>query len=68
MSLQKFTDYYATMAMQPGWWQYARMQVQSMEADKEAYGIWDGLRAAVGAKIKAAGFRPHPSELGEWWK
>ena len=68
MSLQKFTDHYATMAMQPGWWQYARMQVQSMEADKEAYGIWDGLRAAVGAKIKAAGFRPHPSELGEWWK
>ena len=67
MTLEKATDYYATLAMQPGWWAYTRARVQAMEADKDAYGIWDGLRAAVGAKIKAAGFKPHPAELGEWW-
>jgi len=26
-------------------------------------GLWLGLRAAVGRRIKAAGFRPHPSDL-----
>ena len=67
MNLEQTADRYATLAMQPGWWAYTRDRVQAMEADKEAYGMWDGLRAAVGARIKAAGFRPHPSEEGRWW-
>ena len=68
MSLEQVAERYATLAMQPGWWAYTRDRVQAMEQDEDAQGAWEGLRAAVGAKIKAAGFRPHPSELGEWWK
>ena len=67
MTLEQTAERYATLAMQPGWWQYARIQVQAMEADKAAHGMWDGLRAAVGERVKAAGFKPHPSEQGEWW-
>lgn len=67
MNLEQTADRYATLAMQPGWWAYVRQQVQAMEADKDAPGMWRGIRAAVGARIKAADFKPHPSELGEWW-
>ena len=48
--------------MTPGWWQYARQQVISMEQDPEHGQHWQGLRVAVGQRIKAAGYRPHPSE------
>ena len=47
--------------MTRGLWQYAQAQVVGME--QEQHGLWLGLRAAVGRRIKAAGFRPHPSEL-----
>ena len=59
--------HYAALAMTRGCWAYAQQQVMSMEQDPEHHGCWQGLRAAVGQSIKAAGFRPHPSELGTWW-
>ena len=68
MTFDQAIEHYTELAMRPGWWAYARLQVQAMEQDEDAQGAWEGLRAAVGAQIKAAGFRPHPSELGEWWK
>ena len=49
--------------MTPGWWLYAQAQVVAMEQDPEHGHHWQGLRAEVGRRIKAAGFRPHPSEL-----
>ena len=49
------------MAMTRGCWQYAQAQVIAMEQEK--HGLWLGLRAAVGQRIKAANFRPHPSDL-----
>lgn len=53
--------HYAQLAMTPGWWQYAKQQVASME--QEEHGCWIGLRAAVGQRIKAAGFKPDAHEL-----
>ena len=49
------------MAMTRGCWQYAQAQVIAMEQEK--HGLWLGLRIAVGQRIKAANFRPHPSDL-----
>lgn len=54
-------EHYAAQAMTPGWWLYAQAQVAAME--QEQHGLWLGLRAAVGRRIKAANFRPHPSDL-----
>lgn len=49
--------------MTRGCWQYAQAQVIAMEADPEYGQHWQGLRAAVGQRIKAAKFRPNPSDL-----
>jgi hypothetical protein len=51
--------HYAAMAMTTGCWQYAQARVTEMERDE----LWQGLRAEVGRRIKAAGFRPRPSDL-----
>ena len=51
------------MAMTPGCWQYAQAQVASMEQDPEHGHHWQGLRAEVGRRIKAAGFRPSSNDL-----
>ena len=51
------------MAMTRGCWQYAQAQVIAMEADPEYGQHWQGLRIAVGQRIKAAGFRPRRSDL-----
>ncbi len=56
-------DHYAAMAMTLGCWAAAQHQVISMEQSTEHPGCWLGLRAAVGQRLKAAGFKPHPSEL-----
>ncbi len=53
-------------AMQPGWYQYARQAVSALEADDTYHGMYFGLRAAVGAAIKAAGFKPAPHEIEEF--
>ena len=47
--------------MMRGCWQYAQAQVIAME--QEQHGLWLGLRAAVGQRIKAAGFRPRKLDL-----
>ena len=59
--------HYAALAMTRGCWAYAQQQVVSMEQAPEHHGCWQGLRAAVGKRVKTAGFKPHPSELGNWW-
>ena len=53
--------HYARLAQTPGWWAYAQQQVIAMEAQE--HGCWIGLRAAVGQRIKAAGFKPDAREL-----
>ena len=60
-TFNRITEHYAAMAMTPGCWAAAQHQVAAME--QQQGGHWIGLRAAVGQRIKAAGFRPHPSEL-----
>lgn len=59
--------HYARLAMTRGCWAYAQQQVIRMEQDPDHHGCWLGLRAAVGRRIKTAGFKPHPSEQGNWW-
>ena len=54
-------------AMQPGFWQYAKQAVADLEADRGYHGMYSGLRSAVGASIRAAGYRPAPHELAELW-
>ena len=48
-------------AMTPGWWQYTRAEVARMDAEDS--GLWRGLRAAVGERIKEAGYKPPAHEL-----
>ena len=50
----------AAHAMRKGWWQWARYEVQAMEA--QPHGEWQGLRSRVGEIVKAAGFKPDPCE------
>ena len=64
-TFERIADHYAAMAMTPGWWAAAQHRVAEMEQEQGEH--WIGLRAAVALRIKAAGFRPHPSELGTWW-
>lgn len=66
-TFNRIAEHYARLAMTRGCWAYAQQQVISMEQDPEHHGCWLGLRAAVGRRIKTAGFRPHPSEQGNWW-
>ena len=58
-NFERMAAHYTAMAMQPGCWQYAQARVAEMEQDD----LWSGLRAEVGRRIKAAGFRPRPSDL-----
>lgn len=60
-SFECIAEHYARLAMTTGCWQYAQQRVIEME--QEQHGCWLGLRAAVGRRVKDAGFRPHPSEL-----
>ena len=62
-TFDQIAAHYAVLAMTPGCWAYAQQRVAQMEQDD----CWQGLRAAVGQRIKAAGFKPHPSELVNWW-
>ena len=64
-SFECIAEHHARLAMTTGCWQYAQQRVIEME--QEQHGCWLGLRAAVGRRVKEAGFRPHPSELGNWW-
>ncbi|MDR2333722.1 MAG: hypothetical protein LBE61_09580 [Burkholderiaceae bacterium] len=47
------------LAMTPGWWRYAQARAQELDAQREFMGI----RAEVKDRLKAAGYRPPPSEL-----
>jgi len=60
-TFEQMAQHYAAMAMQLGCWQYAQQRVIELEQVREGY--WQGLRAEVGRRIKAAGFRPAPSDL-----
>lgn len=57
----KAVDDMTRWAMTPGWWQYARAEVAAMDADES--GLYRGLRAAVGERIKEAGYKPPAHEL-----
>ena len=59
--------HYAQLAMQPGFFAYCQSAVSALESDKSHNGLFSGLRAAVGAAIKLAGYRPAPHELQELW-
>lgn len=60
-TFEQMAAHYTQLAMTKGWWQAAQAQVASME--REQGGHWIGLRAEVGRRIKAAGFRPAASDL-----
>ena len=64
-TFESTAEHYARLAMMRGCWQYAQAQVIAME--QEQHGLWQGLRAAVGQRIKTAGFKPAPAEQGTWW-
>ena len=63
-AFESAAEHCATLAMTPGWWQYARQRVAELEACKS--GLWLGLQAEVKRRIIAAGFRPHPDEIPDW--
>ena len=54
-------------ATTPGWWSYCQSRVRTLESDRGYHGMYLGLRSAVGASIRAAGYRPAPHELAELW-
>ena len=58
-TFERAAAHFSALAMRPGWWQYAQQRVAELEKDE----LWIGLRAEVGRRIKAAGFRPRPSDL-----
>ena len=60
-TFERIAAHYAALAMTPGCWQYAQARV--IELEQEQGGLWLGLRAEVGGRIKAAGFRPSQSDL-----
>jgi len=62
-TFNRIAEHYAALAMTPGCWAYAQQRVAQMEQDD----CWQGLRAAVGQRIKTAGFRPAPADQGNWW-
>lgn len=55
----------AQLAMTPGWFQYARTACGDLESDKAHNGLFAGLRAAVGAILRACKYHPAPHELLE---
>ncbi len=60
-TFERIAAHYTAMAMTPGCWQYAQARVAELE--REQSGLWLGLRAEVGRRIKAAGFRSAQSDL-----
>jgi len=60
-TFERMAAHYTRLAMTQGCWQYAQAQVAEME--REQGGHWLGLRAEVGKRIKATGFRPAASDL-----
>lgn len=60
-TFEHIAAHYTQLAMTPGCWQYAQARV--IELEQERGGHWLGLRAEVGKRIKAAGFRPAPGDL-----
>ena len=60
-AFERIAAHYTAMAMQLGCWQYAQARV--IELEQEQGGHWQGLRAEVGKRIKAAKFRPAPADL-----
>ena len=58
-TFERAAAHFSALAMRPGWWQYAQQRVAELEKDE----LWIGLRAEVGRRIKAAGFRPRKSDL-----
>ncbi len=59
--MERIAAHYTQLAMTPGCWQYAQARVAELE--QERGGHWQGLRAEVGRRIQAAGFRPAASDL-----
>lgn len=60
---QTLVAHYAGLAMTPGWWDYCRHQVASLEAQDET-GLFAGLRKAVAQRIKDSGTKAaHPASL-----
>lgn len=60
-TFERMAAHYTQLAMTSGWWQAAQARVAEMEREQDDH--WQGLRAEVGRRIKAAGFRPAPNDL-----
>jgi len=61
------TQHYARQAMTPGWWLAAQEAVQGLETGKSTADTFKGLRAAVGAVVASAGYKPARQELAPLW-
>ena len=61
-TFERAAAHFSALAMRPGWWQYAQQRVSELEKDE----LWIGLRAEVGRRIKAAGFRPRRSDIASF--
>lgn len=57
----------AQQAMTPGFWLYAQTRVQALEEGQGTSAMYSGLRAAVGALVRASGYKPARHELSELW-
>lgn len=63
MAYEQQLDWLVTLAMTPGWWQYARLRSRELEADDS--GAFVGLGADVRKRLEAQRFRPARAELAE---
>ena len=61
----KAAQHYAQLAMTPGFWSYAQQAVEALESGQATSALFRGLRAAVGALVRSAGYRPARHELRE---
>lgn len=63
MAYEQQLDWLVTLAMTPGWWQYARLRSRELEADDS--GAFVGLGADVRKRLESQRFRPARADLAE---
>lgn len=64
--LEKQAQHFATVAQKPGWFQYCKQEIISMEAPQGS--PWAGLRSRWGAILTETGFKPAKTERDGWWE
>jgi hypothetical protein len=65
MTRADILTHYVQLAQQPGMWAYVQVRVRELDADTS--GLTTGIYQEWRAQLLDAGFKPDPSEQGEWW-